>query len=99
MEMLIIEKQVLEELTGRLVQLKSKVDNLFTGSGIAPQKWIDNEQACLRLSVSKRTLQSLRDNGILPFTKMGAKVFYKPDDIERMLLLGYKSNKNTKYYG
>jgi len=88
--MLIIEKQVLDELTGRIERLKTKVDSLYASSGIAPQKWIDNAQACRRLSVSIRTLQSLRDSGILPYTKMGAKVFYKPEDIERMLLLGYK---------
>ena len=90
MEMLIIEKQALDELTGRIEMLKAKVDGLYAGSGIAPQKWVDNQQACLRLSASKRTLQTLRDSGILPFTKIGAKVFYKPEDIEQMLLLGYK---------
>ena len=88
--MLIIEKQALDELTYRIELLKTKVGNLYANSGIAPQKWIDNDQACVRLSVSKRTLQSLRDSGILPFTKIGGKVFYRPEDIERMLLMGYK---------
>ena len=92
--MFIIEKQVLDELTVRMETLKNKLDSLYAHSGIAPQKWIDSRQACLRLSISKRTLQSLRDCGILPFTKMGAKVFYKPEDVERMLLSGYKSIKN-----
>ena len=90
--MLIIEKQALDELTGRIASLTAKLDGLYTNSGVAPQVWIDNQQACLRLSASKRTLQSLRDSGVLPFTKMGAKVFYKPEDIEKMLLLGYKKD-------
>ena len=90
MKMFIIEKQVLDELKVRIETLKTKVDSLYKGSGIAPQVWIDNQQACLRLSASKRTLQNLRDSGLLPFTKMGAKVYYKPADIEKMLLLGYK---------
>ena len=94
MEMLIIEKQVLDELVYRIDQLKTKVGSLYAHSGIAPQKWMDNDQACAYLSASKRTLQSLRDSRILPFTKIGAKVFYKPEDIERMLLIGYKSIKN-----
>ena len=86
MEMLIIEKQVFDELTYRMEQLKNKLSALYAASGIAPQQWIDNEQACLHLSASKRTLQHLRDSGILPFTKIGAKVFYKPEDIERILV-------------
>jgi len=90
--MLIIEKQVLDELTYRIEVLKTKIDGLYSGSGIAPQQWIGNEQACQRLSAGKRTLQHLRDSGILPFTKIGAKVFYKPEDIEKMLLMGYKSS-------
>ena len=88
-ELVIIEKQVLDELTFKIDQLKSKVNNLYVHSGVAPQKGIDNEQACQRLSVSIRTLQTLRDSKILPFTKMGGKVFYKPEDIEKMLFIGY----------
>jgi hypothetical protein len=92
-DLIIVEKQVLDELLNRLESLKNKVDSLYTGSGIAPQKWIDNRQACSRLSVSLRTLQTLRDSRILPFTKIGAKVFYKPEDLENMLLSGYQSIK------
>jgi hypothetical protein len=73
-----------------LETLKIKLDSLYANSGAAPQKWLDNQQACIRLSASKRTLQNLRDSGILPFTKIGAKVYYKPADIENMLMLGYK---------
>jgi hypothetical protein len=93
-DLVIVEKQVLDELSYRIELLKTKVNSLYTNSGLAPQKWIDNDQACVQLSASKRTLQSLRDSRLLPFTKIGAKVFYKPEDIERMLLLGYKPNKN-----
>jgi len=93
-DLVIVEKQVLDELTFRLESLKNKIDHLYAGSGIAPKKWMDSKEACQRLSASKRTLQSLRDSGILPFTKIGAKVFYKPEDIEKMLLLGYKSTNS-----
>ena len=88
-DLVIIEKQVLDELIYKIDHLKSKVDNLYVQSGIAPQKWVDNRQACQRLSVSIRTLQTLRDSKTLPYTKMGGKVFYKPEDIEKMLFTGY----------
>ena len=90
MEMLIIEKQAFDELSGRLDTLKTKLDSLYVNSGVAPQKWLDVQQVCMRLSISKRTLQHLRDCGVLPFTKMGGKVFCKPEDVEKMLLLNYK---------
>ena len=88
--MLIIEKKALDVLTVRIELLKIKVNSLYANSGIAPQKWVDNQQACIRLSASKRTLQNLRDSGVLSYTKIGGKIFYKPADIERMLLLNYK---------
>ena len=90
--MLIIEKRALDELTGSIELLKIKVNSLYANSGVAPQKWMDNQQACMRLSASKRTLQNLRDSGMLPYTKIGGKIFYKPADIERMLLLNYKQS-------
>ena len=88
--MIIIEKQALDELYSRLGTLKAKLDGLYANSGVAPQKWFDVQQVCTRLKISKRTLQNLRDSGVLPSTKMGGKLFYKPEDIEKMLLLNYK---------
>jgi len=92
MEMCIIEKQVLDELAVRLDTLKIKLDSLYDKTGVAPVKGLDNQQACIRLSASKRTLQNLRDSGVLPFTKIGAKVYYQPADIDNMLILGYKKD-------
>ena len=91
--LLIIEKEVFDKLIDSIDLLKVKIDTMYAGSGIAPQKWIDNMQASLRLSAGKRTLQTLRDSGVLPFTKIGAKVFYKPEDIEKLLSFGYKPVK------
>ena len=92
--MLIIEKQALDELYCKLDFLQTKINSLYSNSGVAPLKWIDNQQACIRLCASKRTMQNLRDSGVLPHTKIGAKVYYKPEDIEKMLLIGYKSTEN-----
>ena len=89
MEMIIIEKQAFDELSCRVDQLQTKLNSLYKSSGVAPQQWVDNQYACFRLSASKQTLQSLRDSGILPFTKIGAKIFYKPNDIEKLFLTGY----------
>ncbi len=88
-DMLIIEKSVLDELAGRIETLNRKMEQLNVLNGTTDKTWLDNQEACQRLSVSKRTLQNLRDSGILPFTKIGAKVYYKPVDIDRLLSLGY----------
>ena len=35
--------------------------------------------------VSPRTLQTLRDNGTLAFSQINHKVYYKPEDVKRIL--------------
>ena len=37
------------------------------------------------LGISPGTLQNLRVNGTLPFTKVGGMVYYQSDDILKML--------------
>jgi excisionase family DNA binding protein len=38
-----------------------------------------------RLKVSRRTLQDYRDNGTLPYFKLGGKVLYRESDLEALL--------------
>ncbi len=49
------------------------------------EQWLDNEAVCKRLGISKRTLQSYRDTGKIPFSMIGQKCYYKQTDISEML--------------
>lgn len=40
---------------------------------------------CLKLGITKRTLQSYRDKRILPFTTVGGKFFYRESDVAAYL--------------
>ena len=53
--------------------------------------WLRNGDVCRLLNISKRTLQHYRDTGVLPFTQIGHKCYYKREDVETLLLT--KSNK------
>ncbi|MFT2010960.1 helix-turn-helix domain-containing protein [Pontibacter sp. 13R65] len=46
------------------------------------------------LKISPATLQSLRINGTLPFSKIGGTIYYRQEDIEK-LMEGNKSNNQT----
>nr|WP_229028067.1 helix-turn-helix domain-containing protein [Bacteroides clarus] len=37
------------------------------------------------MNVSPRTLQTLRDNGKLPYSQIQHKIFYKLEDVEALL--------------
>lgn len=49
-------------------------------------EWLDNSEAAKLLKVSKRTMQSWRDEGILGFSQVGSKIYYNREEIDRMLL-------------
>lgn len=40
---------------------------------------------CLKLGITKRTLQSYRDKRILPYTAVGGKFFYRESDVANYL--------------
>lgn len=59
-------------------------------------RWLDISDVCQLLHVSKRTLQAYRDNGILPFSQIAGKIYFKATDIQKHLERHYKKTVNTK---
>jgi hypothetical protein len=53
------------------------------------EAWIDGQDVMQTLHISKRTLQSLRDEGTLPFSRINGKFYYKLSDIEQLLESNY----------
>ena len=62
-------------------------------------EWLDNQDVCRMLNISKRTLQTLRDNGTLAYTQISHKIYYKPEDVEKILPLIVEKHKQAKYRG
>ena len=54
--------------------------------------WLHNGDVCKLLNISKRTLQHYRDTGVLPFSQIGHKCYYRREDVE--LLIQTKSEKS-----
>ena len=44
------------------------------------KNWLDNQEVCDVLRINKKTLQVYRNKGILPFSRIKNKLFYKPED-------------------
>ncbi|UCS92281.1 helix-turn-helix domain-containing protein [Echinicola marina] len=58
-------------------------------SGQPSKKWLKSYEVRKLLGISPGTLQNLRVNGTLPFTKIGGVIYYDYTDIQSML----QSNK------
>jgi len=55
--------------------------------------WIDGQIVMQTLHISPRTLQTLRSNGILPFSRIGNKIYYRKSDIIKILSDNYTMYK------
>lgn len=60
---------------------------------------LDGQDVMMRLHISQRTLQTLRSNGTLPFTRIGRKIYYLRSDIERILKDNYVMHNIRERYG
>ena len=79
--------------------LKARIELLRQSRAeVLKDTWIDNQDVLQTLHISKRTLQTLRTNGTLPYSKIKGKFYYRVADIEQLLQDNYY-NHNFKQDG
>ncbi len=49
------------------------------------EKWLDNLELMQLLKISKRTAQCYRDTGVITFSQVGNKIYYRLSDVEDLL--------------
>lgn len=76
-------KTDIEALRGDLLSLTK------THSQKLAEEWLDSQQVLFLLNISPRKLKTLRDNGMMPFSRIGGKVFFRTSDVEHLLEQGY----------
>jgi len=57
------------------------------------EDWLDNQDVMLLLHICQRTLQTLRSNGTLPFSRIGNKIYYRRADIQSLLDNNYTNGR------
>lgn len=83
-EITLIETRTWEKINERFDDFIERL-NKEMGTDEEFDEWLDNEDVCRLLNVSKRTLQSYRDSGKLEFSQINHKIYYKQKDIEAFL--------------
>jgi len=82
MEIRMIEGKTFEKLKICIADLRAQIDTLY----IEPDNgWLDNQAVCQILNISKRSLQTFRDKGLIPYSQIGHKCFYKQEDVKEFL--------------
>lgn len=91
MEVITMESDAFKQILRQLEEIKLGLDKKAKQSPLS-NSWLDNNEVCALLKISKRTLQSYRDEGDIPFSQIGAKIYYQASDIEAFLKKHYKKS-------
>lgn len=91
MEIVNIEANAFMEMNNVLFKIEKQLKGLDSSKSKLDE-WLDNQDVCILMNISDRKLLSLRQKGIIPFSRIDRKVYYKKDDI-----LNYM-RKNLKTY-
>jgi len=59
-------------------------------------KIIDNVQFMDFMAISQKTAQQWRDNGVISYSQIGKKIYYKISDIKELLENNHKKSSKTK---
>lgn len=70
------------------MELLSSIKELLNDNETRMMKkeWLRSTQVMDMLKISMSTLQTLRINGTIPFTKIGGLIFYEVGEIEKVLM-------------
>lgn len=86
MEVVIIDAATFNRMLASFGELAEKVERLCRENGdMGDMEWLDSGDVCRLLDISPRTLQTMRENGTLPFSRICNKVYYRPCDVRDIL--------------
>ena len=55
--------------------------------------FLDNQEFLQVMNISQRTAQQWRNSGVISFSQIGAKIYYRFSDIEELLNKNYKKSE------
>ena len=75
-----------------LDRLSSSLELLFSSRKptLNGESFYTDEALSKKLKISRRSLQDYRNEGRIPYVKLGGKILYRSSDIEKLLEEGYR---------
>ncbi len=79
--------------TDLLMNFKRIVD---ASANQSVKKWLKSYEVEKLLDLSPNTLLTMRNNGTIPFTRLGSRIYYDPAEIEKLLQSQKQGGWKTK---
>lgn len=94
MEIVNIEASAFMEMNNILFKIEKQLKRLnFSKPEL--NEWLDNQDVCLFMNISDRKLLSLRQKGLISFSRIERKVYYKKEDILNYMRRDLKTYTNN----
>ena len=76
----------MERIMDRFDMQDKKIDRLVGGHNyLNGERLLDNQDLCLLLKVSAKTLQRYRKKGILPYLTLDGRCYYRESDVHQLI--------------
>lgn len=82
MEAIILTSEQFDKLTARIEEIKTSLDQKLE---VQKKIFMDNNEFITLMKISARTAQKWRDEGIIAFSQIGNKIYYKMADVHSLL--------------
>jgi hypothetical protein len=91
-------KRILERMTERFDRMEERLTRpagkerrTYNGEAL-----LDNQDLCVMLNVSKRSLQRYRSLGWLPYRRIDQKTYYLPSEVEKFIRERMQKKEESK---
>ncbi len=82
MEVITIQSEAFNLIVAKIDAVNKRLD---AKDKEPKETWLDNTEVMALLKISKRTAQTYRDSGLVSFSQVGNKIYYRLSDIETLL--------------
>ena len=98
MDVTVLDIQILTALHREVKEVSNLIAEITSPYKALQQttKWLDGQEACQLLNISKRTLQTYRTKGILGATQINRKNYFKLTDVELLMQTEQPLKKRKK---
>lgn len=102
MEVIAIEGKTFELIKDQFETFAKQIKQ-WCGTEQQNNTWLDNQNVCNLLNISKRALQYYHNSGKISFSHVNSKCYYKVSDVEKLLkdsqTTKIKENENIRFEG
>lgn len=92
MEYIAIDKSTYDDMLNGIKKTIKEIQSLAEVHNIQSD-WVENGELAEMLGISKRQLQGYRERGLIGYSYIGRKIYYRRQDIDKLILLHTINNK------